>query len=323
MTNLSRRTFLQTTGLLAAGAALPGVAAARSLALGRTRVARFAHLTDFHIQPEKRGVAGVVACLEHVQTHKPDFVITGGDLVMDTFATEFGRSKMLWETFTGTLRGNCSVPVEHCIGNHDIFGWNKAKSKATGTEPQWGKNWAMEMLGLSRPYRSFDRSGWHFVVLDSVYPDGDGYTGKLDPEQAAWLDADLSANAAKPTIVISHIPVLAMCAVMGDSEPGDKHWNTPYANMMSDGGKLHARFCRHGVKLALSGHIHLNDRVEMGAQGAPADAPKVTYICDGAVCGSWWDGRKNRCDEGYGLVDLYDDGTFEHRYVTYGWKAGR
>ena len=76
-----------------------------------------------------------------------------------------------------------------------------------------------------------------------------------------------------------------------------------------------------GVKLCLSGHVHLNDRVEMGVPGAPADGAKVTYICDGAVCGSWWDGRKAQCDEGYGVVDLYDDGTFEHRYVAYGWKA--
>jgi hypothetical protein len=25
--------------------------------------------------------------------------------------------------------------------------------------------------------------------------------------------------------------------------------------------------------------------------------------------------------EGYGIVDLYPDGTVENRYVTYGWQA--
>ena len=32
-------------------------------------------------------------------------------------------------------------------------------------------------------------------------------------------------------------------------------------------------------------------------------------------------GRHQECDEGYGLIDLYDDGTFEREYVKYGWKA--
>jgi Icc protein len=47
----------------------------------------------------------------------------------------------------------------------------------------------------------------------------------------------------------------------------------------------------------------------------------VTYICDGAVSGAWWKGRNHECDEGYGLINLYDDGTFDHAYQTYGWLA--
>jgi hypothetical protein len=46
----------------------------------------------------------------------------------------------------------------------------------------------------------------------------------------------------------------------------------------------------------------------------------VTYICDGAVCGAWWKGNHAECDEGYGVFDLFDDGTFAHRYITYGWQ---
>jgi hypothetical protein len=47
----------------------------------------------------------------------------------------------------------------------------------------------------------------------------------------------------------------------------------------------------------------------------------VTFICGGAVSGAWWKGRGTRCDEGYGLVNLYDDGTFEYEYQRYGWVA--
>ena len=42
---------------------------------------------------------------------------------------------------------------------------------------------------------------------------------------------------------------------------------------------------------------------------------------DGAVSGSWWKGPLQGVPEGFGVVDLRPDGTFEHRYEAYGWKA--
>lgn len=326
--SLTRRSVLHAAGLVAAASVVPFGLASRALArpsprAGRTRVLRVAHLTDTHIQPEKAAAAGVTACLHHVQSlaDKPQLILTGGDHVMDTFATPFDRSKMLWELWTKTLKDDCSIPVKSCLGNHDIFGWHKSKSRTTGQEPQWGKKWALEMLGLARPYHSFDQAGWHFVCLDSVQPDGDGYVGRLDDEQAAWLDADLKAAAGKPTLVLSHIPILAVCSLSKTSEK-EKASQAPWSLMLAEGMKLHKRFASAGnVRLCLSGHIHQIDRIEWAAPGAPADAPKVTYICDGAVSGSWWNGRKSECDEGYGVIDLFDDGTFEHHYETYGWQA--
>jgi hypothetical protein len=85
--------------------------------------------------------------------------------------------------------------------------------------------------------------------------------------------------------------------------------------MHSDAHKIRKLFQKHSnVKLCVSGHIHQRDRVEFN---------DVTYICDGAVCGRWWKGRNAECDEGYGLIDLYADGTFAHSYQGFGWKAGK
>ena len=42
---------------------------------------------------------------------------------------------------------------------------------------------------------------------------------------------------------------------------------------------------------------------------------------DGAVSGNWWKGHFHEFAEGYGVFDLFPDGTFEHQYVTYGWEA--
>ena len=71
-------------------------------------------------------------------------------------------------------------------------------------------------------------------------------------------------------------------------------------------------FRKHNVRLCLSGHMHMIDRVAFRG---------ITFICDGAVSGNWWKGAHLEFPEGYGVIDLYADGTFEHQYVTYGWVA--
>ncbi len=86
----------------------------------------------------------------------------------------------------------------------------------------------------------------------------------------------------------------------------------PGSWMHIDARRIKDLFLKHpNVRLCLSGHIHLVDRVEYLG---------VTYLCNGAVSGGWWKGANQECNPGYGLVDLYDDGTFENRYVEFPWK---
>jgi Icc protein len=83
--------------------------------------------------------------------------------------------------------------------------------------------------------------------------------------------------------------------------------------IMRDGTAIHNILREHAnVKLCLSGHMHLCDRCEIDG---------VTYICGGAVCANWWKGVRQKVHEGYGLVDLYDDGSFRYAYTQYGWIA--
>ncbi|MFO0840279.1 MAG: metallophosphoesterase [Phycisphaerae bacterium] len=321
---LSRREWLKTTGSIALAGMLGSAAANAQDAPAarparRNRALRLAHLTDIHVQPERRADQGMIACIKHMMSLKdrPEVVLTGGDLVMDSFDATFDRTKTQWDIFTRVLKDECGVPIEHCLGNHDIWGWNKSKSGATGEEPQYGKKWALELLGLAKPYRSFDRAGWHFIVLDSVAPGPKGgYIGKLDDEQMEWLKADLAKTPEKtPTLVLSHIPILAACAYFDTQreEETSGEWHVTPAEMHIDCRKLVELFGKHpNVKLCLSGHIHQIDRVEFNG---------VTYICDGAVCGAWWRGKNQGFPEGYGVLDLFDDGTFTHDYMTYGWIA--
>lgn len=284
----------------------------------RRRVLRFAHLTDSHVQPELRAGEGLLACLRHAQDRPdpPQFLLTGGDLIMDAFSSDAARTKLQWDLFTSILKDACPLPVEHCLGNHDIWGWNRQGSRATGDEPRYGKKWAMEILGLSAPYHSFERSGWKFIVLDSVHPDGDLFRGELDAAQFDWLKDQLARTPREtPIVIVSHIPILSSTVFMAvrDAEADGKQWKIPALAMHMDARKLMTLFSGHpNVRLCLSGHIHLLDRVEYGG---------VTYICDGAVCGRYWEGPNQICAEGYGIIDLFDDGSFDHKYNSYGWQA--
>lgn len=311
---VSRRGVLAGAVAGAVASVWPGEARAQEGR--RTRALRVAHLTDLHVQPERRAGEGMAACLAHVNAlaDKPDLILTGGDLVMDTAEQGEARTALQWELFTKTLRDHNGIAVEHCLGNHDFWGMNKKKSATTGEERNYGKKRALEALGLAARYRSFDRAGWHVVVLDSVMHEGDGYIGRLDEEQWEWLKGDLAATPAdRPVLVVTHIPILSVPAALVEphKETGKREISRSW--VLTDAKRVVGLFAKHrNVKACLSGHIHEIDRIEY--QG-------VAYICDGAVSGNWWKGRHKECDEGYGIVDLFADGTFEHRYVTYGWKA--
>lgn len=321
--SMSRREWIVTAGALTLGGLLgksPAFASPQDPpkpAPNRKRAIRIAHLTDIHVQPERAAGLGMETCFKHVQAHedKPSLVLTGGDLVMDSFDQDAPRTKLQWELFTKVLKDACGLPVKHTLGNHDIWGWNKKKSKTTGDEPMWGKKWACETLGLAKPYHSYDQAGWHFIHLDSVAPDGDGYCGKLDDEQMDWLKADLAkTNSKTPVLIISHIPIVSVApAISGKEDPKLVDHKIGGGVMHRDAIQLKQLFLKHrNVKVCLSGHLHLNERIDFNG---------VTYLCNGAVSGGWWRGKNAETANGYALVDLYDDGTFENRYVEYEWKT--
>jgi hypothetical protein len=86
-------------------------------------------------------------------------------------------------------------------------------------------------------------------------------------------------------------------------------WEMQGGDMHTDTAAIIDLFYGHpNVKLCLSGHVHLRDKVVYN---------NVTYICDGAVSGAWWVGNRRQTPPGYGLLDLYADGSFDERYMLY------
>ena len=170
----------------------------------------------------------------------------------------------------------------------------------------------MGQLQLSTPYYSFTKNGWKFILLDSVHLDFDNtwYIGKLGDVQLAWLENELKSTPADmPVCVLSHIPILSATLMVDDNDTGTNKWEILGGEMHTDVNKIVSLFYKYpNVKLCLSGHIHLRDKVIYN---------NVTYVCNGAVSGAWWEGNKRETAPGYGLIDFYADGTFDEHYINY------
>jgi 3',5'-cyclic AMP phosphodiesterase CpdA len=309
MADTSRRQLL-----LAAGAAATGLLVQPAMALApKRRALRVAHMTDFHIQPELAATEGSAKALRHAMGQKPkvDLILAGGDLIMDAYAQTEARTKTQWDLFTKVTKAETNVPIKPCMGNHDVWGWNKKDSNTTGSERQWGKRWFTDLFELPKPYYSFDQAGWHFVVLDNILLTPDGYNGLVEPEQMEWLKQDLQSTN-KPTVVTSHIPILSITSLAGAYDKTKGDWTVGGNLLTKNSDDLRALFGQHKhVKIALSGHIHMVDRVDFSG---------VSYMCGGAVCGAWWNGANGGFNPGYRVLDLFDDGSFETQYIEWGWK---
>ncbi len=319
---LSRRSLIRHAGTLTAsaviGASLGGQARASDSPTATTTTRdpdfRVAHLTDMHVMPDGallvNAQAGFIRALEHAQgqPRQPDLILQGGDAIMDALRQGKADVTAQWAAFNAALQQHLRTQIRHAIGNHDC--WTGPDSDG---DALYGKAWAMKELKLERPYYSFDAGGWHFIVLDSTdltVKDAHGYTAKLDEAQFRWLEADLRETpASKPVLVLSHIPILAVCAYLDGDNELSGNWNVPGAWMHIDARRLKTLFSAHSnIKLCLSGHVHLRDSAVYNG---------VTYACNGAVCGNWWRGAYQETQPGYALVDLWNDGSFRIEYVRY------
>lgn len=327
--SIDRRGFLKSAAGAGAAAMLP---VAGFLAIGGTACEaspagdassaggfRFIHFTDIHVQPEREADNGMAKALKAIRAldAQPEFIMTGGDMIMDALKTDYPRANLQFDLFNSVRGDHSDRPFRYCIGNHDIYGWG-SKDASAKDHAAYGKAALRDHLEIEQTYYAFDQGGWRIYVLDNIQHPGNStiasYRGYIDDEQYEWLEADLKAKpAATPAAVICHIPIITVTAFTEKAHRyiGDAYM-IPSAAVCRDAMKLANLFSRHNVKLNLSGHIHQIDRVELNG---------VTYICDGAVSGNWWKGPLFGIQEGFGVIDLHPDGTFDHEYVDYGWES--
>jgi len=265
----------------------------------------FAFLTDIHVQPELNATEGLRKAIATVNELKPDFVITGGDLIMDALGQTYGRADSLYNLYIETAE-EFSMPVYNTMGNHEVFGYYES-SGVDSTHPFYGDRFFMERIG--KRYYAFDHKGWRFYILDSIdeWEEG-GYYGYVDQEQIAWLKNDLEGVDPETPICISvHIPFITVQTqlVQGATSPNSR------GLVITNSKEVLDLFENHNLKLVLQGHLHFYE--DLFAKG-------THFITGGAVCASWWRGPRGEMEEGFLIVRVHGD-QFSSEYIDFGWEV--
>jgi len=265
----------------------------------------FAFLTDIHLQPELGASYGFQWAIKEVNRHNPDFVLTGGDLVMDVLNQTYDRADSLYKMYKD-LSGKFKMPVYNTVGNHEVFGWQR-KEKGIEEHPEFGKKMFEERLG--KRFYSFDHKGWHFIVLDVIYLGEDGqYKGRVDEEQLSWLAEDLNeVDTLTPIAFTSHYPfVTSATQVVRGSTVAN-----PESMVVTNSREVLGMFSEYNLRLVLQGHLHFLEDIYVQNQ--------VHFITGGAVSGKWWNNTpESKPEEGFVMIHVEGD-RLEWEYVDFGW----
>lgn len=223
---------------------------------------------------------------EEFREHPPAFIVELGDLIdaADSVATEQSYLTTINKTFSAICEDR-----HYVLGNHCVDTLHKEEF--------------LGAVGQPNSYYSFDRGGFHFIVLDSCFrSDGQPYGRKnfkwtdanLPFEELEWLKSDL-ATTKKPTIVFAHQRLDVK------NNHGVKN-NEAARQIFESSNKVLAVF---------QGHSHQNDLKEI------AGIHYCTLVA--MVEGS---GKEN---SGYSMLEIDQNGTIRlsgfRKQKTYQWPA--
>jgi len=202
----------------------------------------------------RESLSKLEACVKHLNSLRPDFVVQLGDLINGGFA-DFDPMLPLFDKF--------SVPLYHVVGNHDVAVEPENKDKVLA-------RLGLDKVGAKKGYYDLGRNGWRLVVLNGTdisiqahlpgteqyeaaerlledlrakgARNGQFWNGAIGAEQLAWLKRTLAAAAAagERTVVFCHFPVY----------PAGMHtlWNDTHVLEVLEAAK--------GVVAYIAGHDH-------------------------------------------------------------------
>jgi 3',5'-cyclic AMP phosphodiesterase CpdA len=191
---------------------------------------RFVQISDSHMGFNKPANPDVTATLK-VAVDKiralpsvPEFLLHTGDISHFSKPEEFDAVDQILKD---TGKEVFYVPGEHDVVNDDGQQFRDRYGKGSP-----GAGW-----------RSFDKSGVHFIGLVNVMNLKAGGLGTLGAEQLKWLEKDLQSHSkSTPIVVFAHIPLWSVYPEWG--------WGT------DDAAQALSYLKGFGSVTVLNGHIH-------------------------------------------------------------------
>jgi len=277
---ISRRAFLKGGSLLLAGSTLP-----KSVSMLETRESiRIGMITDIHYaDANPRGtrfyrdsLTKMTQAVDAMHQANADLFVELGDLIDSPSHT----TKQIDYQNLYSINNEFSQFEHHrhyVLGNHCLTSLSKREF--------------LSAIGRSWSHYSFNRNGFHFLVLDSCYrKDGMPYnSGNYDWQdadipchQAEWIGYDLRRNNL-PTIVLAHHRL-----DVDPSSPYGVHSADRVRRVLEKSGDIVAVF---------QGHSHQNDYKEING---------IHYVTLKAMV----EGR-GLSNNGWSIVHGYSDGTLK------------
>lgn len=202
---LSRRAFIAQGSLFLAGSAAVGWNEMRLFAADDDQTppaVRIGMATDLHYADKppagtryyRETLSKLAAAAQRFEQAGIHVFIELGDLVdaADSLEAEKGYLRQI-------ARQIAAVPGQphYVLGNHCVYAM---------TKPEF-----LEIVGQRETYYSFDKGGWHFIVLDACFR-GDGMPygrknfdwkdAKIPPAEVEWLREDLQRTPHKSVVFI-------------------------------------------------------------------------------------------------------------------------
>jgi predicted phosphodiesterase len=146
-------------------------------------VVKIGMCTDVHLPTMHDSEYRITTFIDAMKKEKPDFIIELGDF--GTPEPKYAKYFDIWNSFPGDKY--------HVIGNHEMDGGTSREK-------------AIEYRDMKSGYYSFEKNGFHFIVLDGndkKDPEAKGYKQFIGPQQVEWLQTEL-AKTKYPVVIFSH-----------------------------------------------------------------------------------------------------------------------
>ena len=268
---------------------------------------RIVFYTDVHARVEWETPRALAMAAAAINSHAPELVVAGGDLITDGFQSSAATVEPRWQAYLEMHR-TLRPRVEPVLGNHDLV----AAIPEDGTPPSADPRLPFRRaFALERTYRSVDGGR-----LPAAGPrlDLGGRRRRQVPRPDRARPAALAGSRARvdrpvnAIVLATHIPLLT-----GFYQATEGGTAAAPNRIVVNNREVLELFADHNLLLVLQGHLHVAEMLRWRG---------TTFITGGAVCGKWWRGAWQGTGEGFGVLTLRPD-RVDWEYHGYGWKAVR